>query len=304
MTELKKSNSVSTRRKIITTIILLLLIIFACYIIPKKAESAFFYPDNIDYGLSPKSQNLTYEDIRFNSKDGTELHGWFVPAQGDITPTGGTVIFIHGNAANITNHWYLTYWLPKAGFNVFTFDYRGYGDSENKSPTFKGVYEDTQSAIDYVRSRTDIDTNKILLLGQSLGGSNAIAAIGGARQAGDPKNGICGMLIDSTFISPSEIANEKIPYAGFLVNDDYSAERYVQALSPIPLLFLHGSADTVIPMSHSERLYELANEPKELVIAEDIEHAMALSDSASFTNYYQAKTVYFFNEAIQNCNDN
>ena len=300
----ERTKKVSKTRKIITLILLAALLIFGCYIVPLKIQGAFFYPDNIIYDETPANQNLPFEDIRFTSLDGTSLHGWFVPAQYGVADSLGTVIHMHGNAANIIDHWHFSKWLPEAGYNVFIFDYRGYGQSENKTPTFKGVYEDSISAINYVRSRTDIDTTKLLVLGQSLGGTNAIASIGSSRTEGDAKNGICGMVIDSTFYSYSEIVNDKLPYAGLLVNNDYGADRYVQALSPIPLLFIHGTADVLIPIKHSERLYTLANEPKELITAENIEHAMALSDYASLTNHYQNKVLSFFAQAIQNCADN
>ena len=44
------------------------------------AQNAFYYPDRTDYG-TPAQQGLRHEDVRFASKDGTPLHGWFVPAQ-------------------------------------------------------------------------------------------------------------------------------------------------------------------------------------------------------------------------------
>ncbi|MGL4666653.1 MAG: alpha/beta hydrolase [Saezia sp.] len=293
----------SKTRKIISLLLLFAILAFGYYIIPIKAQSAFFFPDDKNHGETPANQNLSFEEVAFASQDGTKLHGWFVPAQYGIKDSLGTVIVMHGNAANITDHWHFSKWLPQVGYNVFIFDYRGYGQSDKVTPTFKGVYEDSVSALDYVRTRPDVDPKKLLILGQSLGGTNAIATIGSSRTAGQPKNGICGMVIDSTFYSPSEIANDKFPYAGLLMNNDYSAERYVQSLAPIPLLFIHGSADVLIPMKHSERLFALANEPKELVIAEGIEHAMALSDYASLTNHYQNKVRAFFANAIQNCND-
>jgi len=296
----ERMQGTSRARKMISLFFLAAILAFGCYIVPLKVQSAFFYPDSLDHGENPLfNQGILYESVDFPSTDGTMLYGWFVPAQYGDEDSLGTVIFMHGNAANITEHWHFANWLPQAGYNVFIFDYRGYGRSEQVAPTFKGVYEDSVSAINYVRSRTDIDTKKLLVMGQSLGGTNAIGAVGSSRTAGDTKNGICGMLIDSTFYSYPEIANDKLPYAGLLVNDDYSAYHHVQALSPIPLLFMHGSADVVIPMKHSERLYELAHEPKELIIAPDVEHIMALSSSTG--NTYQDKVLAFFAQAIQNC---
>ncbi|HEU5178455.1 MAG TPA: alpha/beta hydrolase, partial [Burkholderiales bacterium] len=62
-----------------------------------------------------------------------------------------------------------------------------------------------------------------------------------------------------------------------LADDSYSAERFIAALSPAPLLLMHGSADAVVPYSHSERLFAKAAEPKRLVRIEGGAHTEALT---------------------------
>ncbi|NIR98021.1 MAG: alpha/beta hydrolase, partial [Gammaproteobacteria bacterium] len=79
----------------------------------------FFQPNRIRYYL-PDAFDLQSEDVFFESTDGTPLTGWFLPAQG---PPRGTVVFFHGNAANISNHLVVVRWLPAAGYAVFIFDY-------------------------------------------------------------------------------------------------------------------------------------------------------------------------------------
>ena len=120
-------------------------------------ESMFYYPDRVRYE-TPDALGLRYERVRFQSTDGTALSGWFIPAAGRADPreAKGTVIHFHGNAQNMSSHWRFVAWLPKQDFNVFVFDYRGYGDSEGK-PEPRGVFEDSGSAIDHVRSRADVD---------------------------------------------------------------------------------------------------------------------------------------------------
>ena len=90
--------------------------------------------------------------------------------------------------------------------------------------------------------RPDVDATRLLVFGQSLGGTNAIAAVGSGNRAG-----VRAIAIESTFFSYSSIASEKVIGAGSLADDTYSAERFVAALSPMPLLLLHGTADAVIP---------------------------------------------------------
>lgn len=260
------------------------LILWGCH----WARGQFYQPDQTLYG-TPESDGIVFEDITFASHDGTLLNGWFVPAAGAASARDakGTVITMHGNGGNITLFWSLVAWLPQRGFNVFLFDYRGYGRSQGK-PTFKGVFEDTLSAIDYVRARTDIDAGKLLIYAQSLGGNNAIAAIGSGN-----RGGIRAMAIDSTFYSYPAIAHDKVYGAGLIMNDDYSADRFIAALEPIPLLLLHGTADRVVPASHSERLFEKARSPKQLILIPGGEHIDALTDKR-----YRNLLVSFYENAL------
>lgn len=249
------------------------------------AQNAFYYPDNVDYG-SPMQQGLTYQSLEFTSKDGTTLHGWFVPAKGLQNPKDalGTVVHFHGNAQNLSAHWHGVKWLPEQGFNVFLFDYRGYGKSAGK-PSQQGLFDDGNAALDYVRQRADVDANKLLIFGQSLGGTNAIAVVGAGNRAG-----VKAVAIESTFSAYSDIANDKISGAGILLRDTYSANRYVDKIAPIPLLLLHGTHDSVIPHSHSQTLYDLAQEPKRLIIIKGGQH---LNLPAVEPNYQQILLQFF-----------
>lgn len=254
-------------------------------------EKAFYYPDQIAYG-SPAEQGLPFEPVTFPSRDGTLLSAWFVPAQGVSRPQDakGTVIHFHGNAENMSAHWSLVSWLPQRGFNVFVFDYRGYGQSRG-SPDIKGVFEDSTAAINYVRQRPDINPQRLLVFGQSLGGTNAIAAVGAGNRAG-----IKAVAIEATFYSYSKIANENLPGTGLLLSDQYSAARYIAKLAPIPLLLLHGTADDVIPYDHAKMLLQQAQAPKTLITVPGGGHIEAMTPR--FGNTYRDALVNFFEAAL------
>ena len=139
-------------------ILLFCLVLSLAMLCRRCVGQMFYYPDNKVYG-TPAEHGLKFEEVTFHSKDGTKLSGWFVPAKGDPK---GTVIHFHGNAQNMTAHFDFVSWLPSEGFNLFVFDYRGYGKSAGK-PNRKGVYEDSLAAVDYVRSRQGVDKNRILI---------------------------------------------------------------------------------------------------------------------------------------------
>jgi fermentation-respiration switch protein FrsA (DUF1100 family) len=256
----------------------------------------FYYPDHKVYG-SPADFGLQYETVAFASGDGTKLSGWFVPAVGSPK---GTVIHFHGNAQNMTSHFGFVAWLPAAGFNVFTFDYRGYGASGG-SVSRRGVVEDGRAAIDYVRSRKDLDRNRLLVLGQSLGGAVAIAAIGdGDRQ------GIRGVVSESAFSSYRSIVRDKIgdipllsllktPLSYLLIGDAFSPADYVDRIAPIPLLIIHGTTDPIIPSHHGEWLAAKAREPKTLWLVPNGDHTETFVDPAS---PYRQRLVAFFQDAL------
>jgi len=260
------------------------------------ANSAFYYPTRTIYE-TPDKHGIEYETVSFASRDGTRLSGWFLPARNtsgatDARGARGTVIHFHGNAQNMTSHWRYVGWLPARGFNVLVFDYRGYGASGG-TPTQRGLFEDSQAALDYARSRPDVDATRLLVFGQSLGGNNAIAAVGAGNRAG-----VRAVAEESTFFSYSFIANEKISSGGLLVGNEYSAGKYVAALSPIPLLMIHGTADQVVSYKNAERLFEAAREPKQLITIEGGGHTDALSEIRG--NTYRDALVRFFEEALEN----
>lgn len=254
----------------------------------------FYYPDSVVYD-SPKNNNLPFETILFPSKDGTKLSAWFIPAKNITNPkkAKATVIFFHGNAQNMTANWNMVSWLPEEGFNLFTFDYRGFGDSEGKgTESFKGLFEDSLAAIDYVRNRPDVDPEKLVIYAQSLGGNNAISTVG----SGD-RQGIKAMVVEGTFYSYPAIASDKVPGVGWLINNQYSASKYIKNISPIPLLLIHGDRDNVIGDKHSIRLFEEANEPKALVIVPTGRHIEAMKPR--FNGKYRKEMVTFFEDALK-----
>ena len=230
----------------------------------------FYFPDHQEYD-TPKEDGYPYEEIQFQSHDGTNLSGWFIPAQGKAL---GTVIHFHGNAQNMSAHYSFVSWLPANGFNLFVFDYRGYGKSAGKVSR-QGVYEDAVAAVKYIKSRTDIDQNKIILFGQSIGGANALAVAGNNRF-----EGVVGVATDSAFSSYKGIAMDHTfllkPLAAMLIGNKFSPKYMVQNITPVPLLIIHGTADQVVPYRHAQVLFEKAGEPKELWTVPNGQHTEAL----------------------------
>ncbi|MHB8536379.1 MAG: alpha/beta hydrolase [Sulfuricaulis sp.] len=245
----------------------MLIFLLAMSVLLAGCNSVFFYPDRAQM-LSPDQLGLKYEDVYFPASDGTRLHAWFLPAQGE---TQGTILFLHGNAENISTHIMSVRWLPARGFNVLLLDYRGYGASAGE-PSMEGVQEDVDAAMRTLLSRPGVDPDRIVVFGQSLGGSIAIYNVAHSPY----RDHIRGLAVESAFASYRGIAREKLADfwlswplqypLSWLISDKYSPAAAVAQISPIPLLIIHGDDDPIVPVANGERLFALAREPKQLWI--------------------------------------
>lgn len=247
-------------------------------------DGCFYYPTR-EVIYTPKTWNLAYEEVTFKTSDGVNLSGWFIPAQGRTrdgtkTPAKGTVIHFHGNAENMTGHVSFVYWLPEAGYNLFVFDYRGYGKSEG-SVTRKGTILDGHAALDYILSRPDVDKQRVFLFGQSLGG-----AVGVVVAAERPE--IRAVVVDSTFSGYRRIAARHLrktlyfewpakALAHLAVSAEYDPIDYVQRLAPRPLLVIASGQDRIVFPELGRELFDAAGEPKEFWLVPEADHTETLS---------------------------
>lgn len=228
--------------------------------------------------LTPETFGLAYQEVRFKTGDGFVLFGWFLPAQGDAA---GTIMFLHGNAENISTHISAAAWLPAQGFNVFLIDYRGYGASAG-SPSLAGAQRDIDAAMQTLLARSDIDRNRIVVYGQSLGG-----ALAGYNVAYSTyRDHVRALVVESAFSSYAGITREKLaaswltwPFqwlASLTVDENFSPLPAMKLVSPIPLLVIHGDQDAIVPVHHGQRLYDAALEPKQLWVIPGAGHIQGM----------------------------
>jgi len=271
-------------------LVLLLLFCGVSYMV--GCNRLFYYPTSREY-RAPSDLDVPVEEVRFRSEDGTELHGWLLKP-GEDRAAVGTVVHFHGNARNLTAHVGLVDWLAGRGFNVFLFDYRGYGKSDG-SPKRSGVIADSKAALTYIRGREDIDSDRLLVLGQSLGGACALAALGEGST-----EGVRAVAIDSSFLSYRNVANSVLggtfltkPLVWLTVTSDHDPEDSLAELEGIPLLFIHGDADGLVRISNGLELFEAAPEPKRFLKVPGARHLHAIEGET------KDQLVKFFSEALK-----
>lgn len=198
--------------------------------------------------------NFTVESVIFKSSNGNELNGWMLKPKGKIAKT--TLLHFHGNAGFLVSQYKLMVPFVEQGFQVFLFDYSGFGFSEGKASR-KNVLKDGHAALDYVKSREDVKNTKLVIYGQSLGGHLA-AVVASERQ-----NDIDALVIEGAFSSHKDVAEYKAAkFARIFVREQYSGVDSIRNYTK-PLLVIHSTDDAVVGFEMGKKLFEAANAPKE-----------------------------------------
>ncbi|MEX1048961.1 MAG: alpha/beta fold hydrolase [Akkermansiaceae bacterium] len=259
-------------------------------ILGKNGGNPFFYFPTRDEPATPATWGLKYESVDFKSPDGTPLHGWFIPAK-DPQPAKGTVVFSHGNSGSIGYHLGFVAWLAESRFNVMIYDYRGFGKSGGTVDR-RGMIDDVKAAFTYVRQRDDVDPDRLVSFGHSLGGAQSITALAEA-----PVKGLRAIVVDGAFASYQAMARVIGGQLGAsLVSDELSPKDFVAKISPVPLLVIHGARDEVVPVAQGRQLFEAAGEPKTLFEVETGRHGTTLSDDGGA---YRKKMIAWLEEVME-----
>lgn len=221
----------------------------------KRGGDALFYFPTHDVPATPKDWGYRFDEVTFTSIDGTKLHGWFVPTK--AKKPLGTVVFSHGNAGSLGYHLGFGLWFVPAGYNVFFYDYRGFGKSAGKPERLK-MNDDVQAAFSYVKTRRDVDAKRLVSFGYSIGGAQSLSSLGDK-----PVPGVRAVITEGAFSSYQEMANIIAGKFGYnMTSDEGSPRDYVAKIAPLPLLMVHGKDDQVVPISQARSLFAAAKEPK------------------------------------------
>ncbi|MEC8876903.1 MAG: alpha/beta fold hydrolase, partial [Pseudomonadota bacterium] len=130
--------------------------------------------------------------IQLQTSDGLTLYSWYHKAKHNRK----TIVYFHGNGGNIADRAIRVKPLLNAGMGLLMLNYRGYGDNEGK-PSEKGLIKDAQSALNFLLNKENIELEKIILLGESLGTAMAIKLAS--------ENLVGAVILESPFISATEV---------------------------------------------------------------------------------------------------
>ncbi|MAW51482.1 MAG: hypothetical protein CME01_01520 [Geminicoccus sp.] len=193
-----------------------------------------------------------FETLSYQGRDGQPLAAWFwrgsQPAGTPLT------VFFHGNAGNFEDSTRFTAGLIAAGYPVLLPEYRGYGGLPG-TPTETGLRRDAQAALDTAQ-RLGWPPGNTLITGHSLGGALALHALHDQGQIAR------GGIIMSTFTSLPDMAG----LARWLMADQFN-NLALAAQTRVPVAWVHGTRDRLIPIRHGQKLYRAlpATTPKTFI---------------------------------------
>jgi fermentation-respiration switch protein FrsA (DUF1100 family) len=220
-------------------------------------QASFIFQPSPVVDTTPGDLGVKFEKVALPIGGG-QVAGWWVPSQ---DPQAATLLYSHGNATNIGANAQGVVRFQKAGFNVFIYDYRGYGESTGGPPREKLAYEDAERAWMYLVAERRIAPATIVIYGHSLGGVVAIDLASRHADAG-------ALITESTLTSIADLADGmrvgRLLPVRLILTERFDALSRIRAVH-VPTLILQGQEDTT-HLTMGQRLYDAANEPKQRAV--------------------------------------
>lgn len=253
-------------------------------------QTRFIFQPTAIIQKTPDAFNIAYEEVWLSVKTRygkiEKLHGWWIPRKSPPSHKK-VLLYLHGNGLNIGANINQCYRFRQLGFSVLLIDYRGYGRSEGGFPNESQVYEDAETAYNYLIKQRQLSPSQILLYGHSLGGAVAIELAIKHPEA-------VGLIVQSSFTSMADMVENnaftRIFPVRLLLTQKFNSIAKVESLR-MPVLFVHGTADPFIPAIMSKKLYAASPQPKRLLLLPNATHN---NGDAFFNNPEYRQTIVDF----------
>lgn len=243
-------------------VLLILYALTSTYLYARQAHF-IFRPERI-IASTPADYQLPFEDVYINvtdgeNKKGERLHAWWLPAE---EPGDRYLVYLHGSALNIGANITHARRFCQMGFSVLLVSYRGYGKSDGKFPSEAQVYSDAQAAWTFLVEQKGADPAAVFIYGHSLGGAVAI-------QLALDNPGAGGLMVEATFTSIADLARRIPKYRFFpialIVHQRFDSIKKVGLLQ-VPVLYIHGTDDRLVPNEMSRQLHKSTTSPKQIIL--------------------------------------
>jgi hypothetical protein len=199
-------------------------------------------------------RDFNIKSFYFKTKEGRKLNAWML--QSNTEKPKASIFALHGNAGNLNTQFQNFSDLTKKGFQIFIFDYSGFGYSEGNA-TRKNALEDAFSAFHFFENLDEVKNTPKIIYGQSFGGNLAIPV------ATENQQKIEGLVIEGTFMNVKNIANRKLPVlGGFMISNNYNNKQNLKNFKK-SILIIHSKEDRVVNFKLGKQIFKNANQPKE-----------------------------------------
>jgi len=284
----------------------------------------------LHYPCTPSDFGILYREVSFKTENGLYLKGWLYPPQ----DTGGisndligrmmvvpdslkqeireynysrgpqpTIIICDGDAGNMAFSIFYAYHYFTKGYTVFTFDWRGFGESDTWDIVQDNLcctefLADYTAAIDFVKEQPEVNSGKIGLMGFSTGAYLSFAMIA----ARDDISAYIGRALISSFDDLVANLQKVSPDRKFV-----DPEEYPESLLPIqaadkvrtPVFLIVGEKDERTPVLMSKKVYNKLKGPKELWIVPRAEHGGRKGPEMITYPEFFMKTLSFFDKYLK-----
>ena len=191
------------------------------------------------------------EEHVLTTADGEKVIVWHVPAK----PDRPVVLFFHGNGDFLAGRVRRFKGITSDGTGLVALSFRGYAGSTG-SPSEQGLLLDAAAAYAFTTARYAPD--RIVVWGFSLGTGVAVAVAS--------EHQVSKLILEAPYTSTVDVAASLMPIVpvSLLMRDQFHSDRRIARVN-VPLLVMHGENDPAIPIRFGERLFGMANEPKQFV---------------------------------------
>jgi uncharacterized protein len=227
--------------------------------------------------VDPAAIGLKADIVRLKTEDGESLLAWSIPP----APGRPVILYFHGNAGGLDLRVERFRVMAEAGIGLLGIEYRGYASSTG-SPSERGLKLDGEAT--YAAAiASGVAPERIVPLGESLGSGVAVALAA--------RHKVGALVLDSPYSSIADVAAATywfVPVRA-LLRDPFRNELLIGSVKA-PTLIVHGTKDAVVPIRFGEKLFGLANPPKDFWRVEGAAH-LAMGERLAETLDWIAQTV-------------
>jgi uncharacterized protein len=254
----------------------LICLMFICF------QDSLIYSPTHKIERVPVHAGHSFMNLVLETEDHLKINAWYIPAP----QNNGTVLFCRGNKGNLSDDLGIIESWNRCGYNILSFDYRGYGISQG-TPSEDGFYKDARAAYKWLESK-NLTKKRFLIHGHSIGGG--VASKLAVEVDCD------GLILESTFTSLKDLAQQKFPMlpTSLICFSDFPTINRLSSVKA-PIYVIHSPEDKNIPFKMAKEIYDSANLPKMFLTLkgenQDFPSPSAKYTSAlsSFANSLQAR---------------